>query len=66
MADGAPDLLDSYEPERRAAAAKVLDVSSQLLQRHREGTEYDASDGTSLLIRPDGYIGRRQDQPRSR
>ncbi|MFF2808062.1 FAD-dependent monooxygenase [Streptomyces sp. NPDC058000] len=153
LADGSPDLLDSYETERRATAAKVLDVSSQLLRRYREGTEdahergantrqldvtyrttegrivagdrapdapvtdangktvrlfdlyrgphathltfgtpapdrphayavlrpghtspgphvidthghahraYDASDGTSLLIRPDGYIGRRQ------
>ncbi|MFB7629365.1 FAD-dependent monooxygenase [Streptomyces sp. NPDC056149] len=37
LADGSPELLDSYEAERRATAQKVLAVSSELLRKHREG-----------------------------
>jgi 2-polyprenyl-6-methoxyphenol hydroxylase-like FAD-dependent oxidoreductase len=37
---GASDLLlDSYEPERMAAARKALDISTALLEKHRRGDE---------------------------
>jgi 2-polyprenyl-6-methoxyphenol hydroxylase-like FAD-dependent oxidoreductase len=39
LADGSPDLLESYETERRAVAARVLGVSSRLLQKYKEGAE---------------------------
>ncbi|GAA4230879.1 FAD-dependent monooxygenase [Actinomadura meridiana] len=37
---GAPDsLLDSYEPERMAAARAALDISSALLEKHKRGDD---------------------------
>ncbi|WP_037255603.1 FAD-dependent monooxygenase [Kibdelosporangium aridum] len=37
---GAPDvLLDSYEPERLAAARTALDISTALLEKHQRGDE---------------------------
>ncbi|MCZ0974282.1 FAD-dependent monooxygenase [Streptomyces noursei] len=39
LADGAPDLLDSYQAERRATAERVLAISSGLLQKHQDGAE---------------------------
>ncbi|MFD9891246.1 FAD-dependent monooxygenase [Amycolatopsis sp. NPDC059027] len=39
LADGSPGLLDSYEAERRAVAARVLGVSSELLQKYADGDE---------------------------
>ncbi|MDJ1134146.1 FAD-dependent oxidoreductase [Streptomyces iconiensis] len=39
LADGSPELLDSYESERRAVADRVLGISQELLRRHKEGTE---------------------------
>jgi hypothetical protein len=37
---GAPArLLDSYEPERMAAARAALDISTKLLEKHRRGDE---------------------------
>ncbi|WP_033293291.1 FAD-dependent monooxygenase [Amycolatopsis jejuensis] len=39
LADGSPELLDSYEPERRAVAARVLGVSTALLEKYTEGAE---------------------------
>ncbi|GAA4549118.1 FAD-dependent monooxygenase [Amycolatopsis samaneae] len=39
LADGAPELLDSYEAERRAVAAGVLGFSSELLRKYTEGEE---------------------------
>jgi hypothetical protein len=37
---GAPDrLLDSYEPERMAAARTALDISTALLEKHKRGDE---------------------------
>ncbi|GAA4980211.1 FAD-dependent monooxygenase [Actinopolymorpha pittospori] len=37
---GAPDLLlDSYEPERMAAARTALDIATTLLEKHRRGDE---------------------------
>ncbi|WP_370946775.1 FAD-dependent monooxygenase [Amycolatopsis sp. cg5] len=41
LADGAPELLDSYEAERRAVASEVLGLSTGLLQKHVDG-EADA------------------------
>ncbi len=39
LADGSPELLDSYETERRAVAERVLGISSELLRRHLDGDE---------------------------
>lgn len=39
LADGSPELLDSYETERRAVAAKVLEISTKLMQRYKDGAE---------------------------
>ncbi|MBB1157556.1 MULTISPECIES: FAD-dependent monooxygenase [Amycolatopsis] len=39
LADGSPELLDSYEAERRAVAARVLGVSTALLEKYKEGAE---------------------------
>ncbi|MFF7602263.1 FAD-dependent monooxygenase [Streptomyces mirabilis] len=39
LAGGSPELLDSYESERRATAARVLRISSELLQRLKDKTE---------------------------
>ncbi|GHF77875.1 2-polyprenyl-6-methoxyphenol hydroxylase-like FAD-dependent oxidoreductase [Amycolatopsis bartoniae] len=39
LADGAPELLDSYETERRAVAERVLGVSTELMQRYADGDE---------------------------
>ncbi|GII65380.1 3-(3-hydroxyphenyl)propionate hydroxylase [Sphaerisporangium krabiense] len=37
---GAPDLLlDSYEPERMAAARAALDISTRLLEKHKRGDD---------------------------
>ncbi|OLT16114.1 3-(3-hydroxyphenyl)propionate hydroxylase [Pseudonocardia sp. CNS-139] len=37
LADGAPDLLDSYEAERRAVAAHVLGLSTRSMRKHLDG-----------------------------
>ncbi|MCM6776703.1 FAD-dependent monooxygenase [Nocardia sp. CDC159] len=37
--EGNGDLLDSYESERRGVAARVLGISTDLLDRHRAGDE---------------------------
>jgi 2-polyprenyl-6-methoxyphenol hydroxylase-like FAD-dependent oxidoreductase len=39
LADGSPELLDSYEPERRTVAARVLGVSTALMDKYTEGDE---------------------------
>jgi 2-polyprenyl-6-methoxyphenol hydroxylase-like FAD-dependent oxidoreductase len=39
LADGSPELLDSYEVERRTVAARVLGVSAGLLQKYVDGDE---------------------------
>ncbi|SFK22763.1 FAD-dependent monooxygenase [Amycolatopsis sacchari] len=39
LADGSPELLDSYETERRAVAARVLGVTTELLHKYVEGSE---------------------------
>jgi 2-polyprenyl-6-methoxyphenol hydroxylase-like FAD-dependent oxidoreductase len=37
LADGTPELLDSYEAERRVVAMKVLGVSSELMRKYTDG-----------------------------
>ncbi|HEV7975955.1 FAD-dependent monooxygenase [Amycolatopsis sp.] len=37
LADGSPELLDSYEPERRVVAARVLGLSSELMRKYTDG-----------------------------
>ncbi|WP_020668079.1 FAD-dependent monooxygenase [Amycolatopsis nigrescens] len=37
LADGSPELLDSYQRERRAVAERVLGISSELLRKYTEG-----------------------------
>ncbi|WP_372671972.1 FAD-dependent monooxygenase [Amycolatopsis kentuckyensis] len=39
LADGSPELLDSYEAERRTVAARVLGVSTGLMQKYVDGDE---------------------------
>ncbi len=39
LADGSPELLDSYETERRAVAARVLGVSAEIMQKYVDGDE---------------------------
>ncbi|WIV58453.1 FAD-dependent monooxygenase [Amycolatopsis nalaikhensis] len=39
LADGSPELLDSYEPERRTVAARVLGVTSELLRKYIDGDD---------------------------
>jgi len=34
---GAPEILDTYEPERRTVAARILGLSSELLDKHVSG-----------------------------
>ncbi|SFS37389.1 FAD-dependent monooxygenase [Saccharopolyspora flava] len=38
LADGSPELLDSYDAERRPVAASVLDLSADLLDKTLRGT----------------------------
>ncbi|MEU4521065.1 FAD-dependent monooxygenase [Amycolatopsis sp. NPDC024027] len=39
LADGAPELLDSYEIERRTVAARVLGVTAGILQKYVDGDD---------------------------
>ncbi|MCR6486444.1 FAD-dependent monooxygenase [Amycolatopsis sp. OK19-0408] len=39
LADGAPELLDSYELERRTNAARVLGISTELMRKYTDGDE---------------------------
>ncbi|MGW4524136.1 FAD-dependent monooxygenase [Amycolatopsis sp. NPDC004378] len=39
LADGSPGLLDSYEAERRTNAARVLGISTELMQKYTDGDE---------------------------
>lgn len=39
LAGAAPALLDSYEPERMAAARTALDIATKLLDKHRRGDD---------------------------
>jgi 2-polyprenyl-6-methoxyphenol hydroxylase-like FAD-dependent oxidoreductase len=39
LADGREEVLATYETERRTNAARVLGISSELMQKHRDGDE---------------------------
>ncbi|MBB4686114.1 FAD-dependent monooxygenase [Amycolatopsis jiangsuensis] len=39
LADGTPEVLASYEPERRAVAARAIGVSTELLEKYLDGAE---------------------------
>ncbi|MFI5590629.1 FAD-dependent monooxygenase [Amycolatopsis sp. NPDC051758] len=39
LADGSPELIDSYEVERRTNAARVLGISTELMQKYVDGDE---------------------------
>ena len=39
LADGREEILATYESERRANAARVLGISEDLMQKHRDGDE---------------------------
>jgi 2-polyprenyl-6-methoxyphenol hydroxylase-like FAD-dependent oxidoreductase len=39
LADGAPELLDSYEVERRTVAARVLGLTAGIMQKYVDGDE---------------------------
>jgi hypothetical protein len=52
-----PELLDSYEPERRGVAARVLKVSSELLRKYNEGDEDAHQRGEDTRQLDVGYRG---------
>ncbi|SFQ19672.1 2-polyprenyl-6-methoxyphenol hydroxylase [Amycolatopsis arida] len=60
LADGTPELLDTYETERRAVAAQVLGLSTELLRRHVEG-DPDAHERDARTRQLD--LGYRTDPP---
>jgi 2-polyprenyl-6-methoxyphenol hydroxylase-like FAD-dependent oxidoreductase len=39
LADGSPELIDSYEVERRTNAARVLGISTELMRKYVDGDE---------------------------
>ncbi|HVW44474.1 MAG TPA: FAD-dependent monooxygenase [Amycolatopsis sp.] len=39
LADGSPELLSTYEPERRGVAARVLGLSTALMRKYTDGEE---------------------------
>ncbi len=51
LADGSPELLDSYEAERRTVAARVLGISTGIMQKYADGEEdaYKRGDDTRQL-----------------
>ncbi|NBH12088.1 FAD-dependent monooxygenase [Amycolatopsis sp. SID8362] len=57
LADGTPELLDSYEPERRTVAARVLGVSTALLQKYVDGDEDAHHRGEDTQQLDVGYRG---------
>ncbi|MGW4483558.1 FAD-dependent monooxygenase [Amycolatopsis sp. NPDC004368] len=57
LADGSPELLDSYEPERRTVAARVLGVSTALLEKYADGAEDAHRRGDETKQLDVGYRG---------
>ncbi|MFE2374917.1 FAD-dependent monooxygenase [Streptomyces sp. NPDC059398] len=51
LADGSPELLDTYESERRTVATRTLTLSEELLERHKDGVEdaYERGENTRQL-----------------
>ena len=70
LADGSPELLDTYETERRAVAEPVLGLSTRIMQKYADGDD-DAHERPSRpgswAVVPDGARGRaRRGRPRAR
>jgi len=57
LADGSPELLDSYEPERRGVAARVLKISTEILEKYKEGSEDAHERGENTRQLDIGYRG---------
>ncbi|WP_326568410.1 FAD-dependent monooxygenase [Amycolatopsis rhabdoformis] len=57
LADGSPELLDSYEPERRAVAARVLGVSTAIMEKYADGDEDAHRRGDDTKQLDVGYRG---------
>ncbi|HWD02682.1 MAG TPA: FAD-dependent monooxygenase [Amycolatopsis sp.] len=57
LASGSSELLDSYEPERRAVAARVLGVSTALLEKYTDGDEDAHHRGAETKQLDIGYRG---------
>ncbi|GAB2974172.1 FAD-dependent monooxygenase [Amycolatopsis acidiphila] len=49
LADGSPELLDSYEAERREVAARVLGVSTGIMRKYAEGADDAHERGENTL-----------------
>lgn len=51
LAEGSPEVLDSYETERREVARQVLGLSTELLRRYTDGDEraYERGEETQQL-----------------
>ncbi|MFI5606358.1 FAD-dependent monooxygenase [Amycolatopsis sp. NPDC051903] len=57
LASGSPALLDSYEPERRAVAARVLGVSTAIMEKYTDGDEDAHRRGDETKQLDIGYRG---------
>ncbi|MEV0064960.1 FAD-dependent monooxygenase [Amycolatopsis sp. NPDC050768] len=57
LASGSADLLDSYEPERRAVAARVLGISTALMEKYTDGDEDAHRRGSETQQLDVGYRG---------
>ncbi|MDT8909447.1 FAD-dependent monooxygenase [Amycolatopsis sp. PS_44_ISF1] len=57
LADGSAELLDSYEPERRTVAARVLGLSTELLDKYVAGDEAAHRRGPETRQLDLGYRG---------
>lgn len=57
LASGSPALLDSYEPERRAVAARALGVSTALMEKYADGDENAHRRGAETQQLDVGYRG---------
>ncbi|MEC3979745.1 FAD-dependent monooxygenase [Amycolatopsis sp. H20-H5] len=57
LADGSPELLDSYEAERRAVAVRVIEVSTELMRKYVEGDETAHERGEETQQLDVGYRG---------
>lgn len=49
LADGSPQLLDSYETERREVAARVLGLTAGIMRKYTEGAEDAHERGDDIL-----------------
>jgi 2-polyprenyl-6-methoxyphenol hydroxylase-like FAD-dependent oxidoreductase len=57
LADGSPELLGSYEPERRENAARVLGISTALMKKYTDGDANAHERGPETRQLDVGYRG---------